>query len=108
MFDLKLRPPEEDARAGSPQRSIRSEGSADFCVTRLDYGIDEIAPLVVGQKSAFHGIDGDFLEIIERQAERFLSRHEFLGHGRVAHQAVVGVEGNAKPFLIQNLERMFR
>ena len=65
--------------------------AADFGVAGLDNLVDEIYALVVRQKGALHGIDGDFFEVIERQTKGVRGGLEFLGHGRVAHQAVVGV-----------------
>src|ERR1035438_5866711 len=69
---------------------------------------DEIAALVIRQKSALHRIDGDLLKIIEGQTEALGRGLELLGHGGTAHQPVVGVEGDAKFLLIKNLERMLR
>src|ERR1700675_263989 len=71
--------------------SLFCKRRADLCVTWPEYGIDEIAAFVIRQKRALHRVDGDDLEILQRQAKGFRCRLEFLGHGRIAHQAVVGV-----------------
>ena len=85
---------------------MRCQRGADFRIAWLDDRINEIAALIVREKGTFHCVDGDFLEVVEREAKRFLTSREFLCHRRVAHQTVIGVEGDAKFLLIQNLERM--
>jgi len=44
----------------------RSE-CASFCVTGFDDGVNEIASLVTRQERAFHGTNGDFLEVVHRE-----------------------------------------
>src|SRR5882762_3253525 len=86
--------------------SLRRRRAADLGVTRLDYGVDEIATLVIGQEGALHRVDSDLFEVLQVQTKGIRSGLEFFGHGRVAHQPVVSVEGDAKFLLIQNLKRM--
>src|SRR4029077_15123970 len=96
-------------RRGGAARSSESLcclRAADLGVTRLDYGVDEIATPVIGQEGALHGVDSDLFEVLEVQSKGIRSGLEFFGHGGVAHQPVVGVEGDAKFLLIQNLKRM--
>src|SRR5258708_5701127 len=81
-------------------------GAADLGVTWLDYGVNQIATPVIGKKGALHRVDGDLLKILQGQTKGIPSRLEFPGHGRVAHQAVVGVQRNAKFLLIKNLKGM--
>src|SRR5579872_3813847 len=82
------------------------QGRADLGVTRLQYVINEITALTVRQKGALHRVDGNNLEILKRQTKSLRGRLEFLRHRCVAHQAIVGVQRNAKFLLIKNLERM--
>src|SRR5438067_8846564 len=82
------------------------QGAADLGVARLDYGVDEIATAVVGKKGALHRVDGDFLKVLQGQTKSILGSFEFLGHGGVAHQAVVGVQCYAKFLLIENFKGM--
>src|SRR5580658_1686357 len=80
---------------------------AGSSVARLDQRIDDFAALLVRQESALHRVDCNFFKVIERQAEGIGCSFEFLGHGGIAHQAIIGVESNAKFLLIENPERMF-
>src|SRR6266404_2762100 len=80
--------------------------AADLGVPRLDYGVDEIATLVIGQKGALHRVDSDLFEVLQVQTKGIPSGLEFFGHGRVAHQPVVSVESDTKFLLIQNLKGM--
>src|SRR5260370_12325911 len=80
--------------------------AADLSVTWLDYRVDQIATPVIGKEGALHRVDGDLLKILQGQTKGIASRLEFPGHGRVAHQAVVGVERDAKFLLVKNLKGM--
>src|SRR5258707_14317357 len=80
--------------------------AADFSVTRLDYGVDQIATPVIGKKGALHCVDGDFLKVLQGQTKSILSSLEFFGHGRVAHQPVVGVQRDAEFLLVKNPKGM--
>src|SRR5467141_2258068 len=86
--------------------SLRRQRAADLGITRLDYGVDEIATLVIGQEGALHRVDSDLFEVLQGQTKSILSCLEFLGHGRVAHQPVVGVQRDPKFLLIKNLKGM--
>src|SRR5882762_3317682 len=70
-------------------------------VARFEDFVDEIDALLIGKESALHGIDGDLLEIGDRQAERVRRRFEFPSHRRIAHQPVVGVERYPKFLLVK-------
>lgn len=78
-----------------PDLCFRERG-ADSGVTGLDGGVDEIDTPIIGQEGALHCIDGDLLEVVDRQPVGILSRRELLAHRRVAHQSVIGVERNPK------------
>ncbi len=86
--------------------SFGLQPGANLCVARLDDFVDESNALVVGKKGAFHGVDGDLLEVVEVQVEGVAGGLEFFGHGRVAHEAVVGVERDAELLLKENFEGM--
>src|SRR5208282_1812820 len=97
--------------ASDPTQSIlrvtrRVHGLTNPCITRLDGRIDEITALVVRQKCTLHRVDGDLLEVVQRQAKSICRGLELPGHAGAAHQPVVGVEGDAKLLLIKNLEGM--
>ena len=81
-------------------------GVAEFGVAGFDGGVDEVDALVVGEEGALHGIDGDFFEVVDGESVSFLCGLEFLGHAGVTHQAIVGIEGDAKFFLIEDFEGM--
>ena len=74
---------------------LRKRG-ADSGVTRLDRGVDKIDTPIIGQEGALHCIDGDLLEVVDRQPVGIRSRRELLAHRSVAHQSVIGVERNPK------------
>src|SRR5260370_28859748 len=80
--------------------------AADFGVTRFADGIEQIAPPVIGKEGGLHRVDGDLLKVLQGQTKGIASRLEFPGHGGVAHQAVVGVERDAKFLLVKNLKGM--
>src|SRR5580693_4169365 len=80
--------------------------AADFGVAGLEDVVDEIAALVIGEECAFHGVDGEYFEVVEGQAKGVGGGLEFLGHGGVAHQAVVGIQRDAEFLLIESFEGM--
>jgi len=55
-----------------------------------------------------HCVDGNFLEVIQRQSKGFRCGLEFPAHRGITHQPVIGVESYPKFLLIKNLEGMFR
>jgi len=65
--------------------------AADFGVAWFEDLVDKIAALVIRQKGAFHGVDGEDFEIVQAEAKGVSCGLEFFGHCGVAHQAVVGV-----------------
>ena len=67
-------------------------------VARFQDLVDYVATLAEGKEGAFHGVYGDFFEVVKGQAEGVGGGFEFPGHGGVTHQAVVGVEGDAGIF----------
>ena len=79
---------------------------ADSRIARLDSGINEVDTFLVGQKSAFHCVDRDFLKVVQRQSKGVRGGFEFLGHRGVAHQPIIGVQRDAEFFLVKNLEWM--
>src|ERR1700690_983160 len=87
-------------------RVHRRRRLANFGVPRLDHRVDEIAALAIRQKRALHCIDGDLFEIINRQTKCIRRGLELLRHAGAAHQPIIGIEGDAKFFLIKNLKRM--
>ena len=71
--------------------SLGGARAADFGVARLDDGVDEMATLVIGEEGALHRVEGNFFEVLEGEAKGLLSGLEFVGHGGVAHEAVIGI-----------------
>src|ERR1700732_756282 len=96
-----------DSNQNTRSRFALLPESCELGITRLDYGVNEIATLVIGQEGALHRVDSDLFEVLQGQTKGISSRLEFFGHGRVAHQPVVGVEGDAKFLLIQEFKGMF-
>src|SRR5215472_1336147 len=95
-----------------PTKLILSSGGytwrrANPRIAGLDDRIDELDAFVVGEESAFHGVDGELLKVVEPQAKGFRRCGKLFGHRRVAHQAVIGVQSDAKLGLIKDLEGMF-
>jgi hypothetical protein len=86
-----------------PDLCFRKRG-ADSGITGLYRGVDEIDTPIIGQEGALHCIDGDLLEVVDRQPVGFRSRRELLAHRRVAHQSVIGVERNPKLLPEQDAE----
>src|SRR5580704_17434632 len=86
--------------------SSSSDRLANPGVSGLQRFVNEGDALVVGEERALHGIDRDFFEVINREAERFGGGFELFRHGGIAHEPVIGVERNPEFLLIENLERM--
>src|SRR6201982_3584836 len=90
---------------------LRSRGytqrRANPRIAGLNEEKNKLDPFTVGEESAFHGVDGELLKVVEPQAKGFRRCRKLFGHGRVAHQAVIGVQTDAKLGLIKDLEGMF-
>jgi hypothetical protein len=84
------------------------KGFAHAGVSWLNDVVDEFAAFIVADESALHSVNSDFLQVIERQAERRHGELEFLGHTGVAHEPIVGIQGDSEPALKEKLEGMFR
>ena|ERR1700730_190525 len=84
-------PPPLDSNQNTRSRFALLPESCELGITRLDYGVDEIATLVIGQEGALHRVDSDPFEVLQGQTKGIPSSLEFFAHGRVAHRPVVGV-----------------
>ena len=96
--------------AGQQTSSIlnKNKRRANFGVARLDGGVDKVATLVVRKEDALHGVDGKSLKIVEAETEGVGSGGKFFGHGSIAHEPVVSVEGEPEFCLIKDFEGMLR
>src|SRR5690606_3019913 len=66
--------------------------------------LGEFLPVLDGEKTARGGIELEDLEVTEVVAERFDQYREFATQGRIAHEAVVGVDRHAEAELIEEIE----
>src|SRR5205809_7405952 len=63
--------------------------------------------LVIREEGALARVDGGRFELLYGKANCVSGRFKFFTHRCVAHRTIVGIESDAKFFLIENLERMF-
>src|SRR4051794_16022635 len=68
--------------------------------------VGELLTVLDGEERGRRGVELEHLEIREVVAERVDEKRELLREGRVAHQPIVGVDGDAEAELVEQVERM--
>src|SRR5580704_3961612 len=97
-------PAAAQGRSADAHRRGAEAGGAGGGEAGLEHGVDQPEPLVERGERAFHGVDGEPLDVGPAVAEGLREGVELRGQGDAAHQPVVGVHGHPEGQVAQEAD----